>query len=195
MIGSKSLAWLEHSHLADGEGLKPQIVLWIGGKTVVGGLLGGYLGADLKKRALGIRQRTGDPLVTGLIVGIAIGRIGCFLSGLTDETYGLPSDLAWAVDFGDGPRHPTQLYEMAWLGLTYLGLQPLQQQATKYPGLRSQCFLGSYLAFRLLIDGLKPRGTVFMGFSPIQWAATAGLLVVLSQLSTILARRKEPAHA
>jgi len=37
-----------------------------------------------------------------LAVGIAVGRIGCFLTGLDDHTYGLPTTLPWAVDFGDG---------------------------------------------------------------------------------------------
>jgi len=52
-----------------------------------------------------------------LVMGIAIGRVGCFLTGLPDHTYGVHSSLPWAVDFGDGPRHPTQLYEIAFVML------------------------------------------------------------------------------
>ena len=38
----------------------------------------------------------------------------CFLAGLHDDTYGLPTAAPWGMDFGDGiPRHPTQLYEIA----------------------------------------------------------------------------------
>jgi len=38
------------------------------------------------------------------------------LTGLSDNTYGTPTNLPWAVNFGDGiPRHPTQLYEIAFL--------------------------------------------------------------------------------
>ena len=36
---------------------------------------------------------------SGLAAGV--GRIGCFLSGLPDGTYGLPSSLPWAIDLGD----------------------------------------------------------------------------------------------
>ena len=33
-----------------------------------------------------------------------------------DNTYGTPTSLPWAINFGDGiPRHPTQLYEVAFL--------------------------------------------------------------------------------
>jgi prolipoprotein diacylglyceryltransferase len=50
--------------------------------------------------------------VLPLSVAIAIGRIGCFLGGLDDHTYGTATTLPWAVDFGDGiGRHPVQLYE------------------------------------------------------------------------------------
>ncbi len=49
--------------------------------------------------------------------GLAVGRIGCHLAGLTDGTHGDPSSLPWAVDFGDGiPRHPVNLYEVIFLG-------------------------------------------------------------------------------
>ena len=55
---------------------------------------------------------TGDLLALPLVLGIAIGRIGCFLSGLEDQSYGVATALPWGVDFGDGvARHPTQLYE------------------------------------------------------------------------------------
>jgi prolipoprotein diacylglyceryltransferase len=50
--------------------------------------------------------------VLPLSLAIAVGRIGCFLGGLDDQTYGTPTTLPWAVDFGDGiGRHPVQLYE------------------------------------------------------------------------------------
>jgi hypothetical protein len=68
------------------------------------------------KRYIGLRQSTGDLYAIPLALGIAIGRIGCFLTGLSDNTYGTPTNLPWAINFGDGiPRHPTQLYEIAFL--------------------------------------------------------------------------------
>jgi hypothetical protein len=32
-----------------------------------------------------------------MAVGVAIGRIGCFLSGIQDDTYGIPSAMASAA--------------------------------------------------------------------------------------------------
>src|ERR1041385_21380 len=91
-------------------------VYMMGGKTIVGGLLGGWLAVELMKKYVGIEQRTGDLLAIPICVGIAIGRIGCFLTGLPDKTYGAATSLPWGVDFGDGVRrHPTQLYETGFL--------------------------------------------------------------------------------
>src|SRR5438552_9889397 len=58
------------------------------GKTVVGALLGGLIGVELSKRALGVRASSGDAFALPLMIGIAIGRVGCFLAGLDDHTYG-----------------------------------------------------------------------------------------------------------
>lgn len=74
------------------------------GKTVIGGLVGGYLGVEIAKAAVGIRQSTGDAFAVALPVGQAIGRVGCLLHGCC---YGAPWDGPWAI----GGRHPAPLYE------------------------------------------------------------------------------------
>ncbi|HKF48172.1 MAG TPA: prolipoprotein diacylglyceryl transferase family protein [Terracidiphilus sp.] len=143
-----------------------------GGKTIVGGLLGGWLGVELAKRITGIRSRTGDLFVLPLCVGIAVGRIGCFLAGLADDTYGKATSLPWAVDFGDHvPRHPVQLYEILVLALlAWIATRP----AALPEGARFRIFMAGYLAWRLAIDFLKPQPLIG-GMNLIQWACVAGL--------------------
>jgi prolipoprotein diacylglyceryltransferase len=86
------------------------------GKTIVGGLLGGLIAVEWTKRRIGVIRSTGDDMALPLAAGMCIGRVGCFLTGLGDHTYGTPTSLPIGVDFGDGiPRHPTQLYEIAFL--------------------------------------------------------------------------------
>jgi prolipoprotein diacylglyceryltransferase len=115
LIGSKVLAWVES--MPDYWPHRFDLVTWMGGKTIVGGLLGGWAGVEIAKKLLGIKHSTGDAFVFPLILGQCIGRIGCFLTGLDDHTYGNFTSLPWAVNFGDGPRHPTQLYEILFLML------------------------------------------------------------------------------
>lgn len=143
-----------------------------GGKTIVGGLLGGWLGVELIKRLTGIRRRTGDLFALPLCIGIAVGRIGCFIAGLADDTYGKPTSLPWAVNFGDGiGRHPTQLYEILFLlALALVLSRPIALRE----GARFRIFLASYLGWRFLIDFLKPQ-PLLAGLNLIQWACLAGI--------------------
>lgn len=107
-----------------------------------------------------------------------IGRVGCFLAGLADGTYGLPTDLPWGVDFGDGiPRHPTQLYEIAFAGALWLGLRRLQARLASQPGLLFKTMLVAYLLWRLAVDALKPVPFAYpLGLSGIQWVCLLALL-------------------
>jgi phosphatidylglycerol:prolipoprotein diacylglycerol transferase len=125
----------------------------------------------------GIRVRTGDLFVVPLCLGIAIGRIGCFMAGLTDDTYGTPTRLPWGIDFGDGiPRHPTQVYEIIFLLLLGLALSCYNRRPHPQ-GATFRLFLAAYLGWRLLIDLVKPQPLVY-GLSLIQWACVAGLFVL-----------------
>ena len=119
-IGSKLLFWLEDPQLTLHSLHNPAYL--VGGKTIVGALAFGLISVELTKRYIGLRTSTGDLYAIPLALGIAIGRIGCFLTGLSDNTYGTPTNLPWAINFGDNiPRHPTQLYEILFL----LALIPL----------------------------------------------------------------------
>jgi len=163
-------------------------ILWLvlspGGKTIAGGLLGGWVGVELAKKLSGIRRRTGDLFALPLCVGIAVGRVGCLLAGLADDTYGKPTSLPWAVDLGDGiGRHPVQVYEI--LFLTLLGIV-VSRPAQWREGARFRIFLGSYLAWRLAIDFLKPQPLV-AGLNLIQWSCLGGILFLV--LDTLYGRK------
>ena len=115
-IGSKVLFWLEDP-LVTIEWLRTDPARLMG-KTIVGGFLGGTIAVEFAKWYAGERRSTGDLFVVPLCVGTAVGRIGCFLGGLEDRTYGTPTSLPWGIDFGDGiPRHPTQLYEIVFMAI------------------------------------------------------------------------------
>jgi prolipoprotein diacylglyceryltransferase len=91
------------------------------GKSVLGAIVGGIIAVEGFKKVMGIRGSTGAYFVPSLAIGIAIGRVGCFLAGLEDYTYGIETDFILGYDFGDGlSRHPVQLYESAVMML-FLG--------------------------------------------------------------------------
>lgn len=174
LVGARVLGLLEQ---APRMGLQWRMLLQPGAKTIVGGLLGGWIAVELLKLVLKIRSRTGDLYAIPLCLGIGIGRIGCYVAGLADDTYGMATTLPWGVDFGDGiRRHPTQLYELCFLMvlagiLWWLGRRPHRD------GALFRVFMGSHLAWRLLIDFIKPQPHVG-GLNMIQWACVLGLMAI-----------------
>jgi prolipoprotein diacylglyceryltransferase len=83
-------------------------------RSIEGAIAGAIVAVELYKRLTGVTVRTGARFALPLAVGVAVGRIGCFLSGVEDFTHGTPTALPWGHDFGDGiMRHPVQLYESA----------------------------------------------------------------------------------
>ncbi len=51
------------------------------GKSIIGGLLGGYAGVEWVKHLCGIRRPTGDAFALACPLGLILGRIGCCLHG------------------------------------------------------------------------------------------------------------------
>ncbi len=162
--------------------------IWLGGKTIVGALLGGLVGVELAKAALGWRDSTGNRFVVPLLVAMIIGRIGCQLSGVADQTYGTATTLPWGWDYGDGvPRHPTSLYEI--IGLAVIGWIVYRPRFAREPGDRFRVLMTTYLLLRLVLEFLKPpfgpaaRGALMADFwgplAAIQWACLAGLAYYL----------------
>lgn len=170
IIGSRVLSAFEDPFILATRWTQPSLIF--GGKTIVGGLIGGLLAVEWVKRVLGVRIATGDLLALPLVLGIAIGRIGCFLSGLEDQSYGISTAVPWSVDFGDGVmRHPTQLYEVAFLGGLAAVLLLRAERLTTI-GDRFKLFLLAYLSFRVVVDFIKPAVRVG-GLSVIQWSCLA----------------------
>jgi phosphatidylglycerol:prolipoprotein diacylglycerol transferase len=179
-LGSRALYILQYwSALAH-----QPLGLWLGGKTLVGGLLGAVIGVEWAKRLLRWPSSTGDGFVVPVMVAIAVGRVGCQLSGLSDLTYGNPTSLPWGWNYGDGiPRHPTALYEI--LGLVLIAFILRWARFTTRPGDRFRAFMVGYLVLRIGLDFLKPPfGAAAAGelqpdrygpLSAIQWACVAGL--------------------
>ncbi len=170
LVGSKVLYWFEDPRATLAHWRDPAFLM--GGKTIVGALIGGLFFVELVKHHLGVKRRTGDLFVIPLCVGIAIGRIGCFLTGLEDHTGGIATTLPWGINFGEGvPRHPTQLYEV--LFAVTLGVFLWRQSRRPHiEGDLFKQFMVAYFGFRFLCDFLKPDDVrVLFGITAIQWAS------------------------
>jgi prolipoprotein diacylglyceryltransferase len=180
-VGSKGLHALEHlpALLEHGE-----LALWLGGKSVLGGFLGGTLGVELGKKLIGWHGSTGDAWVPALTIGLVLGRLGCQFSGTWDQTYGNATSLPWAWDYGDGlGRHPVALYELLLVVVLWAATRRRWPAA---PGATFAAFMGGYCALRFGLEFFKPPFGLaapttlavarFAGLTAIQWAALLGVL-------------------
>lgn len=153
-LGSKILGFLEHPEFWKSALQYP--FLFMASKTILGGLVGGLIGVEIAKAVKGIKRSSGDLYVYPIIIGMSIGRIGCFLQGVSDGTWGNQTDSIFGMDGGDGiMRHPAPLYEI--FALLFIALIIKIFPKTKLrEGDRFKIFLGLYCLFRLGIENLKP---------------------------------------
>ena len=146
-------------------------------KTIVGGLLGALLVVEITKKIIHEKTSSGDLFTYPLILAMMIGRIGCFSSGLSEETYGAATNSFLGIDFGDGfYRHPVTLYEIGFLAFLWIALVAIERKVRLVNGYRFQIFMIAYLAFRLLLDFIKPHYVYFIGLGTIQLCCVIGLL-------------------
>jgi len=179
-IGNKLLYIIECPQLWATQGW----LMLVQGQSIVGGLLGGLLGVELAKRLIHQTQSTGDDFILPLIMGTIVGRIGCFLAGLNDGTFGNVTTLPWGIDFGDGMyRHPTQIYDMLAVSLIGLMLWFNRAKLASLSGLSFKIYLASYLLWRFIVDGFKPVPYEYaFGWSGIQWVCLLALCIYLPLL-------------
>ncbi len=136
---------------------------WLyGGRSILGGLAGAYVGALLGKRVSGYPGKTGDYFAPAIALGLAIGRIGCFLT----EPPGRPTNLPWGISVPEQsiaalpgcpgcvagqPMHPSMLYEIAFLVTCFVLLQRFKNRITE-PGETLVIFLAAYAVFRFGVE-------------------------------------------
>ena len=141
--------------------------LWLSGvpgfgRSIVGALAGAIIAIELFKWRKGIRGSTGLIFVPAFATSVVIGRFGCYLSGLEDNTHGLPTALPWGHDFGDGIlRHPVQLYESLSL-LIFLAIALILLARRQPFFMRNGFYLmvQFYAGQRFVWEFLKPYGAL-----------------------------------
>lgn len=152
-----------------------------GGLSLHGALLGGVAGiiwfARRHKMSSLILM---DIISPGAALGIAIGRIGCFLNGCC---LGKITELPWGVIFSEtrypGKRHPTQIYEFLLDIVLFVILFCLQSnkfiQVNKSmltkPGALTLVFFGGYSLIRFIVEFWREDPIFLAEFTLAQWTS------------------------
>src|SRR5690606_24589278 len=142
---------------------------WLyGSRSVLGGLTGAYVGVLIAKRLIGYRQRTGDLFAPAVTLGMAVGRVGCFLT----EAPGRPTDLPWGVPapacvpdsqgcLAGQALHPSFLYEIAFHLAAFAALVWARERITR-PGELFTLYVAGYAVFRFLVEFTHANETVWL---------------------------------
>ena len=159
----------------------------LGGLSVHGAIFGGTAaGIWFSRRQKISFWRLADAVAPGLILGQAIGRIGCDVFG-----YPMARPAFWGVYVGGLILHPTQVYEFLLDYLIFAFLWS-HRNRTKYEG---QLFVEYLFLFSMA------RGVVeFFRINPMVWgpfsiAHVASLLLVLTAVASHLWLSRLPAQS
>lgn len=171
------------------------VAFWQPGLTLIGGVLVAVVAGVVYTKRAGLSARlVADLVAPGFGLGLAIGRVGCFLTGLHP---GRPTGLPWGIDYLGAIRHPIPLYE-SLLGLILLGLGLLLLRRRITPGATAASVTATYLMSRSLLDLLRAEGLsgsdprLFGGLTLTQTVSLVAVPLALGLLVTLIARSRAP---
>jgi phosphatidylglycerol:prolipoprotein diacylglycerol transferase len=177
------------------------------GGVFYGGLMAAFPVAwwYAKKHALP-PWKTADVLAPAVVLGQAVGRLGCFAAGCC---YGKPTEVPWAVTFHDTyaartvgtpldtPLHPTQLYEAAATLAIFAILMWLAPRK-RFDGQITLAYVALYAVARFVIEfyrGDAVRGTVVGWLSTSQFIAVVTVVLVALALPYLAKKNRIPETA
>lgn len=166
--------------LAEGSNLIGALDPVNGGRTIIGGVLGGWLAVEIAKRRMGIKTSTGPLWAVALPAGEALGRVGCWFNGCC---FGQKCDLPWALEQHGAMRHPTQLYLAASAAVIFCLVWCLRDKTKPFP-----LYLVLWSASRFIIEFFREPVTPTNGLTTAQYACAA-----IFAYGCYLFSKKEPA--
>jgi phosphatidylglycerol:prolipoprotein diacylglycerol transferase len=180
LVGARLFHVLDHlpDYLADP---LAALAIWQGGIAVYGAFLGGLVGGLLAARRAQLPVwPLLDAAAPALLVGQAIGRLGCLSNG---DAWGAPTGGAWGIVYWHPhdllpaallgvPTHPYPLYEIGAELLLLVGLWLVRRQLAR-PG---TLFLVTVLGYAVIRAGL----TFFRQETVLLWGLQEAQLVALA---------------
>jgi len=162
--------WLQHVDLRQNASLVEQ---WAyGNRSILGGLVGAWVGVHVAKKLVGYRLRTGDLFAPAVALGMAVGRVGCLLTELpgtpTESSYGVVLDGPAAERLGAQPGvplHPSFAYEIAFHLAAFAVLWLWLRHRLTAPGETLTFYLAGYGLFRFLVEYVRGNEVAWQGLT------------------------------
>ncbi len=167
------------------------LAIWEGGLAIHGAILGGLLVAIVSARKYKISfWKFADTLAPSLVLGQAIGRIGCFFNG---DAHGYPTDMPWGMVYSpESPAgrmfpgqalHPTQLYEMVF-NLIIFGVLWSVRKKIKTKGNLFLLYIMLYSTGRIFVEHFRADKLTY--FNNVSAAQSIGVIGIVAALILML---------
>ncbi|ETW23129.1 prolipoprotein diacylglyceryl transferase [Mycobacterium gastri 'Wayne'] len=185
-IGMRLSGWAEHVDVR----LNPTLLqAWeFRSRSILGGLVGAYVGVLIAKRIGGYRGKTGDLFAPAVALGMAVGRIGCHLTEAPGRSTGLPWGVHAAASTPKCPgcligaaMHPSFLYEIGFQLAAFAVLLWLRNQLTQ-PGELFVLYVAGYAVFRFFVEFVRANETVWLGLTRPQWFLLPSFVLIAIRL-------------
>jgi len=171
------------------------LYVWEGGLAIWGGVIGGLTALALFAWRRGLRLAVLlDTAVPGLVLGQAIGRIACVITGdaVGKATTG-PFGLAYGNPGAMVPQlgvyyAPTPIYEIL-MNLTIFAIVWRLRKRSLPDGALFLVYLVLYSIGRFVITFWSAYKIIALGFNQAQWISLAGLVVGIPALIYLLWRQ------
>ncbi len=195
--------WLQHVDLRQNASIAEQ---WLyGNRSILGGLVGAWLGVHVAKRLVGYQLRTGDLFAPAVALGMAVGRFGCLLTELpgtpTGTTVGITLDADTAASLGAPagvPLHPSFVYEIVFHAVAFCVLWFWLRHRLDAPGETLTLYLAGYGVFRFLVEFVRGNEVAFAGMTRPQLFLLCTVPLLLARIAWqihqgVYRRSSEPA--
>jgi phosphatidylglycerol:prolipoprotein diacylglycerol transferase len=146
----------------------------IGPGSIVGGVVGAYIGGFFASRIIGKAGCACDAFAPAMALAMVIGRIGCFLS--LEDGLGKPTTAIWGVWNGFYKAHPSPLYDAGFNLVWFLILLGLRNHKWMQNGNLLKFGVGGYAVARFFIEFTRNNRVILLGLTGQQLACLALLL-------------------
>jgi prolipoprotein diacylglyceryltransferase len=178
------------------------------GRSLLGGLVGAYVGVEVTKRLVGVTESTGDMFAPGIALALAVGRVGCFLT----EQLGTPTALPWGIqmnqtgvdrgllclDCGQCPTcnpsttfHPSFLYEIGFHLVSFAVLWR-RRDDPRWRNKMLRRYLVAYAAFRFVVEFVRGNVEFLFGLTGSQIFIIATTVASMAAVGLVRFGRSKP---
>ena len=170
------------------------VMVWQGGIAVYGGFVGGVLAGAFAAWKLGLPVWTSlDAAAPGMLIGQAIGRVGCLING---DAWGAPTPGGCACgvvywhehallpgDLLGVPTHPYPLYEIGAVAVL-LGVLMLLRGRGVRPGTTFLVMTLGYGVIRFVLTFVRQETVIVFGLQEAQLVALATCAIAVGILTS-----------